>query len=142
MKLNFKMACNWFSCFTTVLCRYLLPSTGKSTKKKTQVVKKTVNPHYDHTFVYKDVCLEQLKGMCLELTVWDREAMSSNDFLGGVRLSSGAGVCLATYTQHMRWHIFPIITLCLRRVKRSLEIDFSTGILQIHSNHLIILNLM
>ncbi|XP_058253616.1 synaptotagmin-like protein 4 [Hemibagrus wyckioides] len=69
---------------------YLLPSTGKSTKKKTQVVKKTVNPHYDHTFVYKDVCLEQLKGMCLELTVWDREAMSSNDFLGGVRLSSGA----------------------------------------------------
>ncbi|KAK3536085.1 hypothetical protein QTP70_026939 [Hemibagrus guttatus] len=69
---------------------YLLPSTGKSTKKKTQVVKKTVNPHYDHTFVYKDVCLEQLKGMCLELTVWDREAMSSNDFLGGVRLSSVA----------------------------------------------------
>ncbi|MCI4379896.1 hypothetical protein PGIGA_G00233700 [Pangasianodon gigas] len=69
---------------------YLLPSTGKSTKRKTQVVKKTVNPHYDHTFVYKDVCLEQLKGMCLELTVWDREATSSNDFLGGVRLSSGA----------------------------------------------------
>ncbi|KAM9470165.1 synaptotagmin-like protein 4 isoform 2-T5 [Clarias gariepinus] len=69
---------------------YLLPSAGKSTKKKTQVVKKMVNPHYDHTFVYKDVCLEQLKGMCLELTVWDREAMSSNDFLGGVRLSSGS----------------------------------------------------
>ncbi|XP_053486415.1 synaptotagmin-like protein 4 isoform X2 [Ictalurus furcatus] len=69
---------------------YLLPSTGKSSKKKTQVVKKTVNPHYDHTFIYKDVCLEYLKGMCLELTVWDREAMSSNDFLGGVRLSSGA----------------------------------------------------
>ncbi|XP_060783525.1 synaptotagmin-like protein 4 isoform X2 [Neoarius graeffei] len=69
---------------------YLLPFTGKLTKKKTQVVKKTVNPHYDHTFVYKDVCLEQLKSMCLELTVWDREAMSSNDFLGGVRLSLGA----------------------------------------------------
>uniref|UniRef100_A0A3B4E744 Synaptotagmin-like protein 4 n=1 Tax=Pygocentrus nattereri TaxID=42514 RepID=A0A3B4E744_PYGNA len=69
---------------------YLLPSKGKSNKKKTQVVKKTVNPHYDHTFVYKELSLEQLKGMCLELTVWDREAMSSNDFLGGVRLSSGA----------------------------------------------------
>uniref|UniRef100_A0AAR2JF80 Synaptotagmin-like protein 4 n=1 Tax=Pygocentrus nattereri TaxID=42514 RepID=A0AAR2JF80_PYGNA len=68
---------------------YLLPSKGKSNKKKTQVVKKTVNPHYDHTFVYKELSLEQLKGMCLELTVWDREAMSSNDFLGGVRLSSG-----------------------------------------------------
>ncbi|XP_076851241.1 synaptotagmin-like protein 4 [Brachyhypopomus gauderio] len=69
---------------------YLLPSKSKSSKKKTQVVKKTVNPHYDHTFVYKDLNLEQLKGLCLELTVWDREAMSSNDFLGGVRLSCGA----------------------------------------------------
>ncbi|KAG7465060.1 hypothetical protein MATL_G00172170 [Megalops atlanticus] len=70
---------------------YLLPCKTKATKRKTPVVKKTLNPHYDHTFVYKDLTLEQLKGMCLELTVWDREAMSSNDFLGGVRLSSGGG---------------------------------------------------
>ncbi|XP_035388183.1 synaptotagmin-like protein 4 isoform X2 [Electrophorus electricus] len=69
---------------------YLLSSKGKSTKKKTQVVKKTLNPHYNHTFVHKELSLEQLKGMCLELTIWDQEAMSSNDFLGGVRLSSGA----------------------------------------------------
>ncbi|XP_062855974.1 synaptotagmin-like protein 4 [Trichomycterus rosablanca] len=69
---------------------YLLPSSNKSKKRKTQVVKKTVNPQYDHTFVYKELNLEQLKNMCLELTVWDKEAMSSNDFLGGVRMSSGA----------------------------------------------------
>ncbi|XP_028816279.1 synaptotagmin-like protein 4 isoform X2 [Denticeps clupeoides] len=68
---------------------YLLPSKNKSTKRKTTVVKKSLNPHYDHTFVYKDVTLEQLKDMCLELTIWDREALSSNDFLGGVRLSAG-----------------------------------------------------
>lgn len=68
---------------------YLLPSKNKSTKRKTPVVKKTLNPHYNHTFVYKDVSLEQLRDMCLELTVWDREALSSNDFLGGVRLSTG-----------------------------------------------------
>lgn len=55
------------------------------------MVKKTLNPHYNHTFVYKDVSLEQLTDMCLELTVWDREALSSNDFLGGVRLSTGTG---------------------------------------------------
>ncbi|XP_029020911.1 synaptotagmin-like protein 4 [Betta splendens] len=67
---------------------YLFP---KSTKQKTPVVKKNLNPHYDHTFVYKDLSQEQLKEMCLELTVWDREAMSSNEFLGGVRLSCGAG---------------------------------------------------
>ncbi|TMS17772.1 Synaptotagmin-like protein 4 [Larimichthys crocea] len=70
---------------------YLFPITAKTTKKKTPVVKKNLNPHYDHTFVYKQLALEQLKGMCLELTVWDKEAMSSNEFLGGVRLSSGEG---------------------------------------------------
>ncbi|XP_051276787.1 synaptotagmin-like protein 4 isoform X2 [Dicentrarchus labrax] len=68
---------------------YLFPAKAKNTKKKTPVVKKNLNPHYDHTFVYKDLALEQLKGMCLELTVWDREALLSNEFLGGVRLSSG-----------------------------------------------------
>ncbi|XP_030620741.1 synaptotagmin-like protein 4 [Chanos chanos] len=71
---------------------YLLPAkNSKTAKRKTPVVKKTLNPQYNHTFVYKDLTLEQLKSMCLELTVWDKEAMSSNDFLGGVRLSSGAG---------------------------------------------------
>ncbi|XP_048884740.1 synaptotagmin-like protein 4 isoform X2 [Brienomyrus brachyistius] len=70
---------------------YLLPDKTKATKRKTPVVKKTLNPHYDHIFVYKALSLEQLQGMGLELTVWDREAMSSNDFLGGVLLSSGPG---------------------------------------------------
>ncbi|XP_076005160.1 synaptotagmin-like protein 4 [Genypterus blacodes] len=70
---------------------YLFPTKGKSTKKKTQVVKKNLNPHFDHTFVYKGVSLEQLKEMCLELTVWDKEALTSNEFLGGVRLSTGEG---------------------------------------------------
>uniref|UniRef100_A0A673GAV2 Synaptotagmin-like protein 4 n=1 Tax=Sinocyclocheilus rhinocerous TaxID=307959 RepID=A0A673GAV2_9TELE len=69
---------------------YLLPSKSKSSsKKKTPVVKKTKNPNYNHTFVYNDLSLEQLKDVCLELTVWDRESLSSNDFLGGVRLSLG-----------------------------------------------------
>ncbi|XP_035265194.1 synaptotagmin-like protein 4 [Anguilla anguilla] len=71
---------------------YLLPCKTKATKRKTPVVKKTVNPQYDHTFVYSDLRLEELQNMCLELTVWDREAMSSNDFLGGVRLSSAASM--------------------------------------------------
>ncbi|XP_016150585.1 synaptotagmin-like protein 4 isoform X2 [Sinocyclocheilus grahami] len=69
---------------------YLLPSKNKSSsKKKTPVVKKTKNPNYNHTFVYTDLSLEQLKDVCLELTVWDRETLHSNDFLGGVRLSLG-----------------------------------------------------
>uniref|UniRef100_A0A4W6EC72 Synaptotagmin-like protein 4 n=1 Tax=Lates calcarifer TaxID=8187 RepID=A0A4W6EC72_LATCA len=70
---------------------YLFPTKAKNTKRKTPVMKKNLNPHYDHTFVFKELSLEQLRGMCLELTVWDREAMLSNEFLGGIRLSSGKG---------------------------------------------------
>ncbi|XP_023184588.1 synaptotagmin-like protein 4 isoform X1 [Xiphophorus maculatus] len=70
---------------------YLFPSKAKSTKRKTDIVKKNLNPQYNSTFVYKEMSLEQLREMCLELTVWDREAMLSNEFLGGVRLSSGKG---------------------------------------------------
>lgn len=81
----------WLTSIVLSLCSYLHPSKSKSTKKKTPVVKKSLNPNYDHTFVYSGVTLEQLRGMCLELTVWDREAMLSNEFLGGVRLSCGEG---------------------------------------------------
>lgn len=68
---------------------------NKASKRKTPVMKKTLNPHYNHTFVYNGVRLEDLQHMCLELTVWDREPMASNDFLGGVRLSVGTGESLS-----------------------------------------------
>uniref|UniRef100_A0A8C0AIM9 Synaptotagmin like 4 n=1 Tax=Bos mutus grunniens TaxID=30521 RepID=A0A8C0AIM9_BOSMU len=71
---------------------YLLPLRNKASKRKTPVVKKTLNPHYNHTFVYNGVRLEDLQHMCLELTVWDREPLASNDFLGGVRLSVGTAL--------------------------------------------------
>ncbi|XP_044885704.1 synaptotagmin-like protein 4 isoform X2 [Mauremys mutica] len=71
---------------------YLLPLRNKATKRKTPVMKKTLNPHYNHTFVYNGVSPEDLQHICLELTVWDREPLSSNDFLGGVRLGVGNGM--------------------------------------------------
>ncbi|KAM4585761.1 synaptotagmin-like protein 4 isoform 2-T3 [Fundulus diaphanus] len=70
---------------------YLFPAKAKDTKRKTAVMKKNLNPQYNATFVYEELSLEQLGGMCLELTVWDRGAKLSNEFLGGVRLSSGKG---------------------------------------------------
>ncbi|XP_004545795.2 synaptotagmin-like protein 4 [Maylandia zebra] len=70
---------------------YLFPTKAKNSKRKTPVMKKSLNPHYNETFVYKELTLEQLKEMCLELTVWDKESLHSNEFLGGVRLSSGEG---------------------------------------------------
>ncbi|NXS55039.1 SYTL4 protein, partial [Brachypteracias leptosomus] len=71
---------------------YLLPHKNKTSKRKTPVVKKTLNPHYNHTFVYNGIRPEDLQHICLELTVWDREPLSSNDFLGGVRLGVGNGM--------------------------------------------------
>uniref|UniRef100_A0A3Q2PQB6 Synaptotagmin-like 4 n=1 Tax=Fundulus heteroclitus TaxID=8078 RepID=A0A3Q2PQB6_FUNHE len=70
---------------------YLFPAKAKDAKRKTAVMKKNLNPQYNATFVYEELSLEQLGGMCLELTVWDRGAKLSNEFLGGVRLSSGKG---------------------------------------------------
>ncbi|XP_054852865.1 synaptotagmin-like protein 4 [Eublepharis macularius] len=71
---------------------YLLPLRNKATKRKTPVVKKSLNPHYNYTLVYHNITLEELPHTCLELTVWDREPLSSNDFLGGVRLGVGNGM--------------------------------------------------
>lgn len=70
------------------------------------MVKKNLNPHYDYIFVYKELSLEQLQEMCLELTVWDKETLVSNEFLGGVRLSSGKGILLEYSCLDMRFLVF------------------------------------
>uniref|UniRef100_A0A452USK0 Synaptotagmin-like protein 5 n=1 Tax=Ursus maritimus TaxID=29073 RepID=A0A452USK0_URSMA len=71
---------------------YLLPDDSKATKHKTLVIKKSVNPQWNHTFMFSGLNPQDIKNVCLELTVWDKEAFSSNIFLGGVRLNSGTGV--------------------------------------------------
>uniref|UniRef100_A0A8C6KVP6 Synaptotagmin-like protein 5 n=1 Tax=Nothobranchius furzeri TaxID=105023 RepID=A0A8C6KVP6_NOTFU len=70
---------------------YLLPDNKKSTKHKTAVERRTMNPHWNHTFTYCGLQPGDLNNICLELTVWDKEALSSNVFLGGVRLGAGTG---------------------------------------------------
>ncbi|KAF0886708.1 SYTL5 protein, partial [Crocuta crocuta] len=62
---------------------YLLPDDSKATKHKTLVIKKS-----------------DIRNVCLELTVWDKEAFSSNIFLGGVRLNSGTGT---SYGKNVDW---------------------------------------
>ncbi|CAO2624310.1 Synaptotagmin-like protein 5 [Lemmus lemmus] len=71
---------------------YLLPDDNKATKHKTAVVKKSVNPQWNHTFIFSGLYPQDIQNVCLELTIWDKEAFSSNIFLGGVRLNSGSGV--------------------------------------------------
>uniref|UniRef100_A0A667Z5D8 Synaptotagmin-like protein 5 n=1 Tax=Myripristis murdjan TaxID=586833 RepID=A0A667Z5D8_9TELE len=70
---------------------YLLPDNNKSTKHKTAVERRTVNPKWNHTFTYCGLQPGDLNNVCLELTVWDKEALASNVFLGGVRLGAGTG---------------------------------------------------
>ncbi|OQR76706.1 hypothetical protein BIW11_00549 [Tropilaelaps mercedesae] len=70
---------------------YLLPDRHKSSKQKTAVVRHSTNPVWNHPFVYHDVSLAELRERALELTIWDYDKITSNDFLGGVRLSLGTG---------------------------------------------------
>uniref|UniRef100_A0A8C4XYG0 Synaptotagmin-like protein 5 n=1 Tax=Gopherus evgoodei TaxID=1825980 RepID=A0A8C4XYG0_9SAUR len=71
---------------------YLLPDNNKATKHKTPLIRKSVNPHWNHSFTFSGLNPMDLHNVCLELTVWDKESLSSNIFLGGVRLSTGSGV--------------------------------------------------
>ncbi|CAK6450370.1 unnamed protein product [Pipistrellus nathusii] len=71
---------------------YLFPDDRKVTKHKTLVIKRSVNPQWNHTFMFSGLHPQDIKNVCLELTIWDKEAFSSNMFLGGVRLNSGSGV--------------------------------------------------
>ncbi|XP_041115031.1 synaptotagmin-like protein 5 isoform X2 [Polyodon spathula] len=79
---------------------YMLPDNSKSSKHKTPVVKKSVNPTWNHTFTYSGLQPSDLNNMCLELTVWDKESLSSNIFLGGVRLNIGTGL---SYGNEVDW---------------------------------------
>ncbi|XP_068185181.1 synaptotagmin-like protein 5 isoform X2 [Antennarius striatus] len=79
---------------------YLLPDNNKSTKHKTVVERRTVNPQWNHTFTYCGLQSGDLNNVCLELTVWDKEALASNVFLGGVRLGAGTG---RSYGNEVDW---------------------------------------
>lgn len=80
---------------------YLLPDDKKSTKHKTAVMKRTVNPRWNHTFTYCGLQNGDLDSVSLELTVWDREPFASNVFLGGVRLGAGTGL---SYGKEVDWN--------------------------------------
>ncbi|CAI5636102.1 unnamed protein product [Oreochromis niloticus] len=63
---------------------YLLPGRGAENKRKTKHAGKTINPEWNQTVIYKNIHLEQLKKKTLEVSVWDYDKGSSNDFLGEV----------------------------------------------------------
>ncbi|KAG9485633.1 hypothetical protein GDO78_008623, partial [Eleutherodactylus coqui] len=79
---------------------YLLPDNNKSTKHKTPIIKKSVNPQWNHTFSFTSLQPVDLQNVSLELTVWDKESLSSNIFLGGVCLGCGTGI---SYGNEVTW---------------------------------------
>ncbi|KAM3934961.1 synaptotagmin-like protein 5 isoform 2-T2 [Leptodactylus fuscus] len=79
---------------------YLLPDNNKSTKHKTPIIKKSVNPQWNHTFSFTNLQPTDLQNVCLELTVWDKESLSSNIFLGGVCMGCGSGI---SYGNEVKW---------------------------------------
>ncbi|KFV61617.1 Protein piccolo, partial [Dryobates pubescens] len=77
---------------------YLLPGRGNGRcrcffflvfgfaeyKRRTKHIQKSLNPEWNQTVIYKNISVEQLKKKTLEVTVWDYDRFSSNDFLGEV----------------------------------------------------------
>ena len=66
---------------------FLLPTKTSKAQRKTEVVKDDLNPTWNEVFVYDKVTVEQLSSEhVLEVTVWDHDMLSSNDFVGGLRI--------------------------------------------------------
>ncbi|KAJ8007211.1 hypothetical protein DPEC_G00115180, partial [Dallia pectoralis] len=63
---------------------YLLPGRGAENKRRSKHAGKSVNPEWNQTVIYKNIHLEQLRKKTLEVSVWDYDKCSSNDFLGEV----------------------------------------------------------
>ncbi|TSK13301.1 Protein piccolo [Bagarius yarrelli] len=63
---------------------YLLPGRGAENKRRSKHAQKSLNPEWNQTVIYKNIHLEQLKKKTLEVSVWDYDKCSSNDFLGEV----------------------------------------------------------
>nr|DBA34088.1 TPA: hypothetical protein GDO54_001687 [Pyxicephalus adspersus] len=79
---------------------YLLPDNNKSTKHKTPIIKKSVNPQWNHTFSFTSLEPSDLQNISLDLTVWDKESLTRNVFLGGVCLNCGSGT---SYGNEVGW---------------------------------------
>ncbi|XP_043940295.1 synaptotagmin-like protein 1 [Protopterus annectens] len=78
---------------------FILPDDRKSSRQKTRIVKKNLNPVFNHTMVFDGFRVEDLKEVCAEFTVWDHETFHSQ-VLGGIRLSMGRG---KSYGQAVGW---------------------------------------
>ncbi|KAF3847594.1 hypothetical protein F7725_020622 [Dissostichus mawsoni] len=66
------------------------PYVKWKSRQKTRVLRRTVDPAFNHTMVYDGIRQADLSEACVELTVWDRDRLASN-LLGGLRIGAGTG---------------------------------------------------
>uniref|UniRef100_A0A4X2MF19 C2 domain-containing protein n=1 Tax=Vombatus ursinus TaxID=29139 RepID=A0A4X2MF19_VOMUR len=89
---------------------FLRPNTGKKSKYKTTVRKKTLNPEFNEEFFYAGQ-REELAQKTLLVSVWDYDLGTANDFIGGLQLSiNSTGEKLRHWSE------------CLARSDRRLEL--------------------
>ncbi|XP_075809196.1 synaptotagmin-like protein 2 isoform X12 [Microtus pennsylvanicus] len=82
---------------------YLLPDKGKMGKKKTLVVKKSLNPVYNEILRYK-VERQVLKTQKLNLSVWHRDTFKRNSFLGEVELDLETWDWDSKQNKQLKWY--------------------------------------
>ena len=71
---------------------HLLPDRSWSGKRKTKVIDNSLDPVWDEQFTYEKLVIDDLsKERVLEVTVWDYDFISFNDFIGGLRLGPDPG---------------------------------------------------
>lgn len=87
-------------------CSYLLPERGRLAKQKTGVSRRSLAPRWEHTFTYRGLAPADLAGRALELSLWDRDRLASNDFMGAVRLSLGTGTLSHSYSMAMEEGVY------------------------------------
>ncbi|XP_071051233.1 phosphatidylinositol 4-phosphate 3-kinase C2 domain-containing subunit beta [Onthophagus taurus] len=64
---------------------YLQPDQGKTTKRKTKVVRRNCHPSFMETLEYR-MSLDIIMERTLRATVWNYDPLQENEFLGGVEL--------------------------------------------------------
>ncbi|XP_029335460.1 synaptotagmin-like protein 2 isoform X5 [Mus caroli] len=82
---------------------YLLPDKGKMGKKKTLVMKKTLNPVYNEILRYK-IERQFLKTQKLNLSVWHRDTFKRNSFLGEVELDLETWDWDSKQNKQLKWY--------------------------------------
>ncbi|XP_022106431.1 uncharacterized protein LOC110987729 isoform X2 [Acanthaster planci] len=62
----------------------LLPGRGPENKRKTRYVPKTLTPEWNQTVLYRAIKPQELATRILEISVWDFDRFTFNDFMGQI----------------------------------------------------------